>query len=784
MKYSLNYRTKLKTELLVKNSIQIAKLELSTLFYSPIAWLLLVVFFVQCGLAYTQVMEVYITYQDLGGGYKEQLIFLTAKIFASPWGMTPGIAGNLYLYLPLLTMGLISREVSSGTIKLLYSSPIRTRDIVLGKFLAISAYGLLLTLVVGIFLITGVFFLEGTDLGLLLSIMLAIFLLLAAYGAIGLFVSCLTSYQVVAAISTFALFTFLSYLGGIWQDIDFVRDVTYAVSLAGRIGNMGAGLITTKDLFYFFTIIILFLGLSILRLQGTRTTDSAPVKTLKYFAMIVFALTIGYVSSRPVLIGYLDMTKTKTQTLTQTSQDILKEMGDEPVEITSYINLLDNYFWSGLPSQRNMDLERWLPYIRFKPDIDLKYVYFYDSIPNRYFYKSYPKKSLDEIAAVYTNSFKIDPDLFKKPEEIRKVIDLKPEQNRYVMHIKYKSKSTFLRLFDDSMVFPSERETDAALKRMIVKLPKIAFLEGELERSATRAGDKDYRTMTSEITFRYSMVNQGFDFTTVSLNKGEIPPDVSGLVIADPKAPFSPVVLEKIQKYIDGGGNLLIAGEPGKQTVLNPLLEKLGVSMMEGMLVQKSEDYSPSLVFPYLTSTAATLSRTLKRSFTDSIQVGMPTVTGLLFDSTKGFNVKPLLRSDERYSWRKMGALSSDSIQVNFAAADGDEKGKFTTMLALTRPAANGKEQRIIVSADADFMSSMELGRGVPTTTNFSFNTGLFGWLSNGEFPIDVTRPDSKDQKIYLDGDDMPMLKAVFIWIVPALIALMGTVLLVRRKKQ
>ena len=767
----------------MKNSIQIAKLELSTLFYSPIAWLLLVVFFMQCGLAYTQFMNIYITSQDLGGAYKEQLTYLTSQIFGFPYGMAPGITGNLYLYMPLLTMGLISREISSGTIKLLYSSPIRTRDIVFGKFLAISVYGLLLTMVVGIFLLTGTFFLQGADTGLLLSIMLGIFLLLATYGAIGLFVSCLTSYPVVAAISTFALFTFLSYIGNVWQDVDFIRDVTYAISIGGRVSNMGAGLITTKDLFYFFTIMFAFLTLSILWLQGTRAVDSVPVKAMKYFAVVFFALAIGYVSSRPVLIGYLDVTETKTQTLTQTSQDILKDMGNETVEVTSYINLLDNYFWNGLPSQRNVDLERWLPYIRFKPDISLKYVYYYDSIPNRYFYKSYPDKNLDEIVAVYTNSFKIDLDFFKSPEEIRKVVNLKPEQNRYVMQLKYKDKSTFLRLFDDAVIFPSERETDAALKRMIVKLPKLAFLEGELERSATRAGDKDYKVMTSDITFRYSMVNQGFDFTTVSLHDGEIPRDVSGLVIADPKAPFSPIVLEKIQRYIDSGGNLLIAGEPGKQTVLNPLLEKLGVRMMEGMLVQKSEDFSPSLVFPYLTPTAANFSKGLKRIFTDSIQMGMPTVTGLQFDSTRDFTVKPLLKSDERYAWRKMGALSSDSVQVNFAAADGDEKGKFTTMLGLTRP-INGKEQRIIISADADFMSSMELSRGNPVTANFLFNTALFGWLSNGEFPIDVTRPESKDQVIYLDGNDMPMLRAVFIWIIPAMIAFMGIVLLVRRKKQ
>jgi ABC-2 type transport system permease protein len=713
------------------------------------------------------------------------MVYLTSQIFAYPVGMAYNIASNMYLYLPLLTMGLISREISSGTIKLLYSSPVKTRDIVFGKFLALSIYGILLTAVLGMFLTVGAIHLQGPDIGLFLSIMLGVFLLLITFGSIGLFVSCLTSYQVVAAISTFALFTFLNYIGNVWQDVDVVRDITYSLTLFNRISNMASGLITTKDLFYFIVIICGFLALSILKLKGSRSTDSTPVKAFKYSAVILSALLIGYVTSRPEYTGYLDLTETKTRTLTKTSQTILKNMEDGPLEITSYINLLDNYFWEGKPVLRNRDLERWLPYLRFKSDINLKYVYYYDSVPpSEFFYKEYPDKTLDEIAAVFVKSHRMDLDFFKKPEEIRKIINLKPEQNRYVMHLKYKGKSTFLRLFNDGVIFPSERETGAALKRLTVKLPKIAFLEGELERNPTRAGEKDYKMMTSDITFRYSMVNQGFDFSTVSLTENEIPADVSGLVIADPKASFNPIVLMKIRKYIDAGGNVLIAGEPGKQPVLNPLLETLGIRMTEGMIVQQSEDFTPGSVFPYLTTTSAAFSKTLGKVFRDSLPIGMPTVTGLLYDSTNSFSVRPMLKTDERFSWRKMKALSSDSMKVNFAAADGDEKGKFTTMLALTRKTASGKEQRIIVSSDADFMSTTELNRYAPVTRNFAFNTDLFGWLSNGEFPVDVTRPDSKDQYIYLTGDDIPILNLIFVWIIPSLVSLVGIVLLVRRKKQ
>ncbi|MBL7697515.1 MAG: Gldg family protein [Chitinophagaceae bacterium] len=768
----------------MKKIARITTIELATLFYSPIAWLVLIIFLIQCSSSYTDMLSGLLTLQELGGNYKQQLVFLTAQMFGYPNGMTYGITSNLYLYLPLLTMGLISRELSSGTIKLLYSSPVAVKDIVLGKFFAIAGYSLLLTLVYGAYLGLGTLHVDKPDIGLMCSILLGVWLLLCSYGAIGLFVSCLTSYQVVAAFSTFVVFAFLAYIGNVWQDIDFVRDVTYALSLAGRISNMGSGLITTKDLFYFGSVIYIFIGLSILKLNAIRSTDSRMLKAAKYFALIISGLTIGFVASRPTLIGYLDTTATKTRTLTKASQDIIKKMNDGELEVTSYINLLDYNYPYGQPASRNDDLERWLPYIRFKPDLNLRYEYYYDSVlRDPWFHKQFPDKSLDDIAANHMNSYRVRKGLFKKPAEMRKIINLRPEEYRYVMQLKYKGKTTFLRLFDDPLVFPSEKETGAALKRLTMKVPTIAFLQGELERSPTKAGDKDYRMMTSQLAFRYAMLNQGFDFTTVSLKDHDIPPDVSALVIADPKIAFDTCVLRKVNAFIDSGGNLLIAGEPGKQSVLNPLLEKLGIKMMDGTIVQKTQDHSPSLTLNFIGKDVA-FSKALKKAVIDSNLISMPTVTALQYDSLPEFSVLPLVMTDERAAWRKKAALSSDSVQVNFTAAEGDERGKFATMVGLLRKLPNGKEQHIIVSADADFMSTLEMSRYLPGVNNFGFSTELFGWLSNGEFPVDVDRPEALDKKINLKGDDMPFLKLLLVWIIPAVMAVSAIVLLLRRKKQ
>ena len=93
-------------------------------------------------------------------------------------------------------MGLMSRELSSGSIKLLYSSPVTNKQIVLGKYLAMMLYGLLLMAILSIFVIYSAFAIKSFDFICVLAGLLGLYLLTCAYSAIGLFMSSLTSYQV------------------------------------------------------------------------------------------------------------------------------------------------------------------------------------------------------------------------------------------------------------------------------------------------------------------------------------------------------------------------------------------------------------------------------------------------------------------------------------------------------------------------------------------------------------------------------------------------------------
>lgn len=782
----------------MKTIFRVARTELRTLFYSPIAWFLMIVFFIQCGLVYVNLFKGIARTQELGGEEIQHLKNLTEGVFVGIGGLFNNVMQTLYLYIPLLTMSLVSREMGSGTIKLLYSSPIKVRDIVFGKFLAMMVYSLVLVAIVGVFVCSGIVHIQHPETGMLMTAMLGFFLLLCAYSAIGLFMSTLTTYQVVAAIATFLMVGILTYIGNVWQRIAFVRELTYFLSIAGRTQKMLRGLVTTRDLVYFIVIVYLFLGFSIYRLKGGMESKPWTIKALRYVGVLALGLFVGYISSIPGLIGYYDATNNKTNTLNSRVQQVLKDLGDEPLEVTSYANLVDRHYFLGGPDSYNYNLARWEPYLRFKDNIKINAVTYYDSaFATPYIYQIYPGKTLEQIADQHAKKYDMELSDYLTPEQIKKTINLRPQLNRYVMQLKWKGEEAWLRVFDDSQTWPGETEIAVVLKRLQkAKIPKVAFVTGDLERDINKLTEVDYSGLSNAPYFRYSLINQGFDVQTLALQTDDIPTDIAALVLADPKTELSATAKARLTEYINNGGNLLIAGEPGRQALMNPILKQLGVQIMDGQVIQENDmSESPSLVPQQITSHGSNFYKPLTKAINDSLSVIMTGAAGLTWTNTAGFNIQPLLHTMPGLSWNRAQPFNTelmvtarvDSMRdkgfgtIHFSAAAGDVMGPVTTAVCMTR-SVNNKQQRIIVSGDADLFSNKEINRF--GTANFVFSVGSFSWLTGGAFPIDGSRPESLDKRVNVTLAGVKVLRIVYVWIIPGVLLLFGTVLLVRRKRK
>ena len=811
---------------------KIALTELQTLFYSPVAWLILIVFTFQCAMAFTDALGMFVRNQEMNYPVGN----LTLNLFGGQRGLFTQVQGYLYLYIPLLTMGLMSRELSSGSIRLLYSSPVTNAQIILGKFVSMMVYGLILTAILFVFVIWDSFAVKDFDFPLALSGLLGLYMLVCAYAAIGLFMSSLTSYQVVAAMGTLAILSVLNFVGGIGQSIDFVREITYWLSIGGRAGESINGLICSEDILYFVIVSALFLSLSILRLKALRQKARWQVSFSKYVGVFVLAMLLGYITSRPMLMFFHDATHTKQRTLTENSQEIIKR-AEGGLTMTTYVNILDGNYWAGLPRNKKNDINRFAQYIRFKPEMKMKYVYYYANTGDPNMERRYPGLSDIERVGKISKAENIDSMMFKPLEEIPKQVDLSPEGFRLVRLLeRANGQKTFLRMFDDMQRYPSETEISAAFKRLVMELPVVGFVAGHGERDFFNEGDRGYYRFSQDKPFRYALVNQGFDCEEAYLNS-PIPAHINILVIADMRRPLVAEEEAHLEAYIARGGNLIILGDTRRQGVMNPLAERFGVQFMPGQLVkyvgaQKEEEkekekeesvvvngvemrvatlggggtvsgtgtagaasFSPQgrgnnannfpadFIQSRLSKEGSELNYIFEQMYRGQNVVTMPGCVGLSYRTDKGYQVVPLLVSDPKDSWNELETTNfiDDTVKIN--AAIGEIERSYPTALALTRQ-VNGKEQKIMIVGDADCISNGEISMQRPRVpaANFNMMMASFYWMSDEEVPIDVRRPTPPDNRLLTTGSGVKMGKWILQGAFPALLLAICLILWLRRR--
>ncbi|MBO9632165.1 MAG: Gldg family protein [Chitinophagaceae bacterium] len=779
----------------MKKIWNIAKNELYSLFYSPIAWIIFMIFMVMISASYIRGLESFFRFQRQGGWGLSLIKHLTFDITVNPKaGYFMWELGSLYIFFPLLTMGLISREKSNGTIKLLYSSPVRIRDIVLGKYLAILVITLCFVAICAITMVALSFCVVQPDYLLMLGTLGGLFLLLATYAAIGLFFSSLTTYQIVAALITFACLAFLTKAGELWQEVDIVRGITYYLNIGSKTGYLMRGLYNLRDICYFLIIITCFLCFTIFRTRAFTESVSRWKTASRYIAVIAMAAIVGYVTSRPSVNIYSDLTRDQMHTITKPTREVLAKLNEGPLEITLYANLLDNMFVHGFkPSQQNETMTYLLePYIRFKPDIKVNFVYYYALDTASYYFKNFPGMTLRQIAEKQAAGMRVNFKKFLSPEEVKKLADIEAEELRHFFVIKYKDRSVVVRTFPkDNDIWPSENEITAGLKSMIMDRPKIAFLADGIARGPFSDRQRDYKFIAASKIDRESLLNQGYLFDTVKLEGRQLPDHLAGLVIADVRKPLSDDCLEKISQYIDRGGNLYLAVEPDRKELVAPLLQKLGLQFRKGMLIQPHTNNSSDLVYAELTPKAQQLSPQFERFLYDEHRFSGDSVFRIAlggsgsFDYVQkdGFLVEPLLKTNPQLIWNRIRPVSADSLQLKLSRLSEDESSSFLPALKLTRM-LNGKEQRIFVAADADYLSESYLIGRNPVRYNYGFGFWCFSQFSYGRYPANTVRPFGKDVTFKIQASAIPWQKKILYWIIPAIIGLAGSALLIRRKRK
>ncbi len=163
------------------------------------------------------------------------------------------------LMVPIITMRLFSEELNVGSYEILLTLPVTFMDIILGKFLAGTAFVaaiLVPTLSYPIF----ISFLGDLDWGVVAGSYIGALLMGAAYVAIGLFASSLTRNQIIACIVGMVICVMLAIVDKMlfFFPQSILSVVTY-LSSAIHFENVAKGIVDSRDILYFFSI--MFLGL-------------------------------------------------------------------------------------------------------------------------------------------------------------------------------------------------------------------------------------------------------------------------------------------------------------------------------------------------------------------------------------------------------------------------------------------------------------------------------------------------------------------------------------------
>jgi len=252
----------------MRNIWTICRRELYSYFVSPIAWVLLAIFAFLSGV-FTYIisasfarasLESQMSGQSMPMNLNEQVI---APLFSN-------IAVIGLFLIPLISMRLFAEEKRQGTIELLITSPLHDLEIVMGKWLsAVLMYGALLVILLVDF--SFLFIYGNPDWKPVVSGFIGVLLQGACLLAFGTFISTLTRNQIVAAAIGFGLALVLWILN--WTtsfgNTPVIQVLNY-LSIASHMDSFSRGVIDTKDLIYYVSMIFLGLFLTARSLESLR----------------------------------------------------------------------------------------------------------------------------------------------------------------------------------------------------------------------------------------------------------------------------------------------------------------------------------------------------------------------------------------------------------------------------------------------------------------------------------------------------------------------------------
>ena len=257
----------------------------------------------------------------------------------------------LFEWMPLLliflvaavTMRMWSEERRSGTLEFLLTVPVKSYQLVLGKFMAclgLVAVALLLT--VPLPLTVSLF--GPLDWGPVFGGYLATGFLAAAYAAIGLFISARSANQIVSLILTTLVCGFFYLLGtdaltGLFDTR--AAEILKLLGSGSRFDSITRGVIDLRDLYYYLSLVGVFLTLNVFALEWLRWAGNPTNANHRRWGLVTVLLVANFLSANlwlaPVGWARADLTEGNVYSISEATRSYLAQL-QEPLLIRGYFS--------------------------------------------------------------------------------------------------------------------------------------------------------------------------------------------------------------------------------------------------------------------------------------------------------------------------------------------------------------------------------------------------------------------------------------------------------------
>lgn len=255
----------------MKNILAIASKELRSYFVSPIAYVVLTGFLLLGGWFFFNLLARFNYILSIYGAMQNPEMM--ARINLNEMVIAPllhNLSVVLVILVPMITMRSFAEERRAGTYELLLTSPLTITEIVLGKFFGAFGFMVVMIGLTGIYpLLLAVY--GNPEIGMMMSGYLGLLLIATAFIAVGLFTSSVTENQIIAAVSCLVALLLLYIISWPAETAgEPLASLLKYVSLTEHFSEMVKGIIDTKDLVYFASVIVLSLFLTQRSVESIR----------------------------------------------------------------------------------------------------------------------------------------------------------------------------------------------------------------------------------------------------------------------------------------------------------------------------------------------------------------------------------------------------------------------------------------------------------------------------------------------------------------------------------